>query len=88
MRLKTAMLEQSFKTIISRSHDKLISFLKESRCCDNLLQIILIEWVSRGHFHKLLIEECDIPVVSHQSYNEDKAEDIQIKGGVDFGTIY
>ena len=42
----------------------------------------------RAFFHKLLIEDCKTPVVVQRSYNEDIAEDIQVKGGVDFGTLF
>ncbi len=41
----------------------------------------------RAFFHKLLIEQCDVPVVIQRSYSEDMAEDLQVKAGVDFGTI-
>ncbi len=41
----------------------------------------------RAFFHKLLIEGCAIPVILQRNYSEDLAEDIQIKGGVDFGTV-
>ncbi len=69
--------------------DEMISFLKE---CSGVVVILTTNHLNRvgeqrAFFHKLLIEECDIPVVLHQSYNEDEAEDIQIKGGVDFGTL-
>ena len=69
--------------------DELVSFLKES---SDVVVILTTDHLNRvgeqrAFFHKLLIEECAIPVVLHQSYNEDDAEDIQIKGGVDFGTL-
>lgn len=41
----------------------------------------------RAFFHALLNAECSVPVVLHQQYNEDIPEDIQVKGGVDFGTV-
>lgn len=41
----------------------------------------------RAAIHKLLINDCRVPVVIHRNYKEDLAEDIQLKGGVDFGTI-
>lgn len=41
----------------------------------------------RAAFHKLLINDCRVPVVIQRSYKEDMAEEIQLKGGVDFGTI-
>ena len=42
----------------------------------------------RAFFHKLLIEDCKIPVIVQRSYAEDLPEDIQVKGGVDFGTLF
>lgn len=41
----------------------------------------------RAFFHKLLNEGCTVPVILQRRYSENEAEDIQIKGGVDFGTL-
>ena len=41
----------------------------------------------RAFFHKLLIADCKIPIVIQRSYKEDLAEDLQVKAGVDFGTL-
>lgn len=41
----------------------------------------------RAFFHALLNADCRVPVVLQRSYAEDVAEDIQLKGGVDFGTV-
>ncbi len=41
----------------------------------------------RAAFHKLQIADCHVPVVIQRNYKENLAEDIQLKGGVDFGTI-
>lgn len=41
----------------------------------------------RAAFHKLLTADCRVPVVIQRNYKEDLAEDIQLKGGVDFGTV-
>lgn len=41
----------------------------------------------RAAIHKLLINECRVPIVIQRSYKENIAEEIQLKGGVDFGTI-
>ncbi len=41
----------------------------------------------RAFFHKLLIENCLVPVVIQREYIEDDEEDIQIKAGIDFGTL-
>lgn len=42
----------------------------------------------RAFFHSLLINNCETPVIVDREYNENEAEDIQIKAGVDFGTIF
>ncbi len=41
----------------------------------------------RAFFHKLLIENCLVPVIIQREYNEDDEENIQIKAGIDFGTL-
>lgn len=41
----------------------------------------------RAFFHKLLIEQCTVPVVLQRNYREEEAEEIQIKAGADFGTL-
>lgn len=41
----------------------------------------------RAFFHALLNAGCRVPVILQRSYTEDDPEDIQVKGGVDFGTV-
>jgi (E)-4-hydroxy-3-methylbut-2-enyl-diphosphate synthase len=41
----------------------------------------------RAFFHALLNADCHVPVVLQRSYAENEPEDIQLKGGVDFGTV-
>lgn len=41
----------------------------------------------RAFFHALLNAECRVPVILQRNYMEDVAEDIQVKAGVDFGTV-
>lgn len=41
----------------------------------------------RAFFHKLMIADCDVPVVLQRAYSESEAEDLQVKAGADFGTI-
>ena len=41
----------------------------------------------RAFFHAMLNAGCRVPVVLQRSYAENEAEDIQLKGGVDFGTV-
>lgn len=69
---------------------EIISLLKESRSIVVILTTEHINGVGeqRAFFHKLLINECKVPVVIQRSYKEDEPEDIQVKGGVDFGTLF
>ncbi len=41
----------------------------------------------RAFMHKLLENDCTMPVIFHRAYNENEAEDLQIKASVDFGTL-
>ena len=69
--------------------DEVLSVLKNTEKLVVILQTSHVNGVGeqRAFFHKLLNGHCDIPVVLQRSYFEDKAEDIQLKGGVDFGTV-
>lgn len=42
----------------------------------------------RAFIHTLLNNGCDTPIIFNRKYNEDEPEDIQIKAGADFGTLY
>lgn len=69
--------------------DEVLSVLKNT---DKVVVILRTDHVNgvgeqRAFFHKLLNERCDVPVVLQRSYLEDRAEDIQFKAGVDFGTV-
>lgn len=41
----------------------------------------------RAFIHKLMNHDCDTPVILKRSYTENTPEDIQIKAGIDFGTV-
>lgn len=41
----------------------------------------------RAFMHRLLEEECDVPVIVRRKYNESGREALQIKAAVDFGTL-
>ncbi|MDR0332846.1 MAG: 4-hydroxy-3-methylbut-2-en-1-yl diphosphate synthase [Dysgonamonadaceae bacterium] len=41
----------------------------------------------RAFFHKLLNENCSTPVIIQRDYFENEVEDLQIKAGVDMGTL-
>ena len=42
----------------------------------------------RAAMHQLLRAGIDIPVIFQRSYNVENPEDLQVKAGVDFGTLY
>ena len=70
--------------------DEIIDFLKQTPGIVVILTTNQKNGVGeqRAFFHALLNGDCKVPVVLQRNYNEDEAEDIQIKGGVDFGTIF
>lgn len=41
----------------------------------------------RAFMHAMLENDCTVPVVLHRTYNEDEAEDLQVKASVDFGAL-
>ena len=41
----------------------------------------------RAFIHSLMNSGCETPVIVHRQYNENEAEDLQIKSGADFGTL-
>lgn len=41
----------------------------------------------RAFIHTLMNNNCEVPVILQHKYKEDQAEDLQIKAGVDFGTV-
>lgn len=70
--------------------DEVVSFLKEQK---NIVVILTTQHQNgvgeqRAFIHKLMNEKCQVPVVISRKYNEDNPEDIQIKAGVDFGSIF
>ena len=69
--------------------DEVIAFLKETPKIAVILTTAHQNGVGeqRAFFHALLNAGCRVPVILQQSYAEDEAEDIQVKAGVDFGTV-
>ncbi len=69
--------------------DEVMAFLKETPKIAVILTTAHQNGVGeqRAFFHALLNADCRIPVILQRNYAEDEAEDIQIKGGVDFGTV-
>jgi len=73
----------------SELNDEIISILNSLNDIVVILHTNHVNGVGeqRAFFHRLLIEEIKVPVVVQRSYNEDISEDIQVKAGVDFGTL-
>lgn len=69
--------------------DEVMAFLKETPKIAVILTTAHQNGVGeqRAFFHALLNADCRIPVILQRNYAEDEAEDIQIRGGVDFGTV-
>jgi len=42
----------------------------------------------KAFFHSLMNEDCAVPVIVTQSYQENMEEDLEIKAGVDFGMLF
>ncbi len=70
--------------------DEVLAFLKTTPGVVVILTTCHVNGVGeqRAFFHALMNSDCHVPVVLHRSYAEDLSEDIQIKGGVDFGTLF
>ncbi|SFS43965.1 4-hydroxy-3-methylbut-2-en-1-yl diphosphate synthase [Porphyromonadaceae bacterium NLAE-zl-C104] len=69
--------------------DEVVAFLKETPKIAVILTTVHQNGVGeqRAFFHALLNADCRVPVILQRNYAEDEAEDIQIRGGVDFGTV-
>lgn len=69
--------------------DEVMAFLKETPKIAVILTTGHQNGVGeqRAFFHALLNAGCRVPVIIQRNYAEDEAEDIQVKGGVDFGTV-
>ena len=69
--------------------DEVIAFLKETPKTAVILTTAHENGVGeqRAFFHALLNAGCRVPAILQRSYAEDEAEDIQVKAGVDFGTV-
>lgn len=42
----------------------------------------------RAFMHTLLNNNCETPVILKREYKENSAEDLQVKAGIDFGTVF
>jgi (E)-4-hydroxy-3-methylbut-2-enyl-diphosphate synthase len=43
--------------------------------------------IMRAAIHKLIMADCDVPVILHRMYNETDVESLQLKAAVDFGAL-
>lgn len=69
--------------------DDVLTFLKSNQSV-----VVLVETnhkngtgEQRAFTHTLMNSDCDTPLVYIRKYNEDNAEDLQIKSGADFGAL-
>lgn len=70
-------------------NDDIISLLKSDR---SIVIILTTDHANgtgeqRAFIHSLMNSGCETPVIVHRQYNENEAEDLQIKSGADFGTL-
>jgi len=70
-------------------NESILSILKAEEKAVIILKTEHINGVGeqRAFIHTLMNNDCKTPVIIDRQYNEDEAENIQIKAGVDFGTI-
>ena len=70
--------------------EEVISILKKSSKTAVILTTCHANGIGeqRAFFHTLMNADCHIPVIIQRNYVEDVAEDIQIKAGMDFGTLF
>lgn len=70
--------------------DDIISLLKGDKSIVLIITTNHINGVGeqRAFIHTLMNNDCDTPVVFARQYSENESEDIQIKAGADFGTLY
>ncbi len=68
----------------------LLSFLKEHKDIVIILTTNHINGVGeqRAFIHTLLNNNCETPVILQREYQENDPEDLQVKAGIDFGTIF
>lgn len=69
--------------------DEMLSILKNTPGVAVILSTGHLNGVGeqRAFFHRLMNAGCDVPVILQRTYAEDEAEDLQVKAGVDFGTL-
>ena len=69
--------------------DEHIEFLKQTPGVVVILTTDHLNGVGeqRAFIHALLNADCPVPLILQRNYSEERIEDIQIRGGVDFGTL-
>jgi len=70
--------------------EDLISFLKGHKDIVIILTTDHMNGVGeqRAFIHTLLNNNCETPIILQRKYQENDAEDLQVKAGIDFGTIF
>ena len=69
--------------------DSIINILKTDKSTVAIFDSSHINYVgeARAFMHRLLIAECEVPVIFRREYNEADAESLQIKAAADFGAL-
>lgn len=70
--------------------DSTLEILKKDRTSVVLLTTSSSNRVgeARAFMHRLLMTGCDVPVILQHEYREEDKESLQIKAGVDYGTLF
>lgn len=74
----------------SELSDDILSHLKTDK---NIVLILTTNHINgvgeqRAFIHTLLNNGCETPVIIQHQYKENESEDLQVKAGIDFGTIF
>lgn len=69
---------------------EVIRFLKEDKATVVVLTTNHVNGLGhqRAAMHRLLIEECDVPVILSRTYEEEDKETMQIESATDFGALF
>lgn len=87
-KIREADVETKFlKISYPELSDELLDFLKSRK---DIVILLATEHINgageyRAFVHTLMNNDCDTPVILSRNYNEDVAEDLQIKAGIDQG---
>ena len=75
---------------INDLNDEIIQLLKTDKHTVVIANSAHIHYIGeiRAFMHRLMIAECDVPVILRREYDDTDSEAVQIKAAVDFGTLF